>query len=194
MKKIKIDGMLVATFLTTMFYSATYPYIHKEIMANVTDTLIAVNQIINCVSIILWGWVWNRYKKLFSVYAKICILETALSISSMILVITTHNIVNYYIIDTLIFSIVTRNIVCGGIRLKCMRYQTEEERERFDNNNNSMSAVATILGSLLAIIIDLSFPVMIILATIGNAIDNVFYIFIYRNSVKHEENENVQSG
>lgn len=187
MKKIKIDGMLAATFLTTMFYSGTYPFIHKEIMANVTDTLIAVNQIINCVSIILWGWVWNRYKKLFSAYAKLCVLETMLSISSAILVITTHNIVTYYIIDTLIFSIVTRNIICGGIRLKCLRYKTEEERERFDNNNNSMSAAATIIGSALAIVLNLNFNTMIILATIGNTIDNIFYMFIYKRSVKHEK-------
>ena len=30
MKRIKIDGMLMATFLTTLFYASTYPYIHKQ--------------------------------------------------------------------------------------------------------------------------------------------------------------------
>lgn len=30
--RYKIDGMLIATFLTTIFYSSTYPYIHKELM------------------------------------------------------------------------------------------------------------------------------------------------------------------
>ena len=37
--KRKIDGMLLATFLTTIFYSSTYPYIHKEVMTNVSDMM-----------------------------------------------------------------------------------------------------------------------------------------------------------
>lgn len=56
----KIDGMLLATLLTTLFYSATYPYIHKEIVSNVSDSIIALNQIINCISIIVYGRVWNK--------------------------------------------------------------------------------------------------------------------------------------
>lgn len=54
--KRKIDGMLLATFITAIFYSATYPYIHKEVIANVSDTVIALNQIVNCLSIIVFGW------------------------------------------------------------------------------------------------------------------------------------------
>ena len=49
-KYYKVDGMLLATLLTTLFYSATYPYIHKEVVSNVSDSIIALNQIINCIS------------------------------------------------------------------------------------------------------------------------------------------------
>ena len=94
----------------------------------------------------------------------------------------THNILAYYIIDTLIFAIVTRNICCGGVKLRAIRYKTETDREHFDNNNNSMSAIATIIGSMLAIILKLDFIAMLWLATIGNAVDNIFYIFIYRKT------------
>ena len=56
----KIDGMLLATLLTTIFYSATYPYIHKQIVSNVSDNVIAVNQVVNCLSIVLLGGLWNK--------------------------------------------------------------------------------------------------------------------------------------
>lgn len=187
MKK-KLDGMLVATFLTTIFYSATYPYIHKEVMANVSDSVIALSQIINCLSIVILGSLWNKKSdKLFKHYPMFCTGETVLSICSTIWATTTHNIMTYYIIDTLIFAIVTRNICCGGVKLRAIRYNSEKEREQFDNNNNSSSAIATIIGSVVAMMMDLDFATMLWLATLGNAIDNVFYIFIYKstNSDKH---------
>lgn len=181
----KIDGMLLATLLTTLFYSATYPYIHKEIVSNVSDSIIALNQIINCISIIVYGRVWNKQSdKLFKFYPIFCILETALSIGSAIWAIMSGDIIAYYIVDTLIFAIVTRNICCGGVKLRAIRYRTEKEREHFDNNNNSMSAIATIIGSFIAMILELDFNMMLILATIGNSIDNIFYICIFYNQKK----------
>ena len=81
--KYKIDGMLIATFLTTIFYSSTYPYIHKEVMTVATDSFIALNQIINCVSVIVFGYLWNKKSdKLFKFYPIFCILESMLGIMS----------------------------------------------------------------------------------------------------------------
>ena len=187
MKK-KLDGMLVATFLTTIFYSATYPYIHKEVMVNVSDSIIALSQIINCLSVVILGSLWNKKSdKLFKYYPEFCVGETALSIGSAILATTTHNIIAYYIIDTLIFAIVTRNICCGGVKLRAIRYNSEADREHFDNNNNSASAIATIIGSVIAMILNLDFVIMLWLATLGNAIDNIFYIFIFKSTKTKRE-------
>jgi hypothetical protein len=181
--KNKLDGMLIATFLTTIFYSATYPYIHKEVMENVSDNIIALSQIINCLSVVILGSLWNKKSdKLFKYYPEFCTGETLLSIGSAIWATTTGNIIAYYIIDTLIFAIVTRNICCGGVKLKAIRYNSEEDREHFDNNNNSAPAIATIIGSIIAMILDLDFTIMLWLATLGNAIDNIFYIFIYKST------------
>lgn len=180
-RQVKFDGMILATLICTTFYSTSYPFIHKQIMYYASDNLIALNQIINCVSIVLFGFIWNKTKRLFNFYPALCIIEGMLSIGSTIFAITTHNIIAYYIIDTLIFSIVTRNICCGGIKLRAMRYNTEEQRERYDNNNNSANAIGTIVGSCLAMILDLNFEVMLIIATIGNTVDNIFYICIYYN-------------
>ena len=186
--KRKLDGMLLATFLTTIFYSATYPFIHKIVIENVSDNIIALSNIINCLSVVLLGNLWNKKSdKLFKYYPAFCILETILSIGSAICAITTNNIVAYYVIDTLIFSIVTRNICCGSVKMRAIRYNTEVEREHFDNNNNSASAIATILGSIIAMVLDLDFAIMLCIATFGNTIDNIFYIFIFKSTSKKME-------
>ena len=82
----------------------------------------------------------------------------------------------------MIFAIVTRNICCGGVKLRAIRYNTEIEREHFDNNNNSASAIATILGSIIAMMLDLDFSIMLWISTIGGAIDNMFYFVIFENT------------
>lgn len=187
MKHKKIDGMLAATFLTTIFYSATYPYIHKEIMSVANENLIAINQIINCISIVFFGYIWNKTSKLFDYYHILCIAETLLGICSSLIATLTGNIIAYYIIDTLIFSIVTRNIICGGNKLRAMRYRSEADREHFDNNNLSANATATIIGSVVAMVLKLDFIKMLWIATLGNAVDNIFYIAIYKAEIKKQE-------
>lgn len=184
MKK-NLDAMLIATFITTLFYSATYPFIHKQIMSSVSESIIAMNQIINCVSIIFFGTIWNKKSdRLFRFYPLFCIAETVLGVMSTVWATLTENIVAYYVIDTLIFAIVTRNICCGGVKLRAMRYKTETARECFDNNNNSANAIATIIGSIVAVILRLDFVQMLWLATLGNAVDNLFYLCIYKKQTK----------
>lgn len=187
MKKNKLDGMLIATFLTTLFYSSTYPYIHKEIVSNISDNLIALTQIINCAAVIGTGYCWNHFKNLFKFYNTFCVIETIATISTTIFVLLTHSLAAYYLLDTFVYALITRNIVCGGIRLRAVRYKTEEERSVFDNNNNSMSAAATIIGSCIAMVLHLKFEWMMILATVGNIIDNLFYIKIYSNTMGRDK-------
>lgn len=193
--KNKIDGMLVATFLTTIFYSSTYPYIHKEIMTVAPDYVIATEQIINCISIIIFGFLWNKKSdKLFKYYPVFCVFESVLGICTTAYAITTRNLVSYYILDTFVFAVVTRNICCGGIKLRALRYDSEEKREHFDNNNNSVSSAATIIGSFIAMILHLNFSVMLCIATFGNMIDNIFYIFIFKSVNKKRQADSYENG
>lgn len=187
MKKNKLDSILIATFLTTLFYSSTYPYIHKEIVSNISDNLIALTQIINCVAVIGTGYCWNRFKNLFRFCSALCVIETIATISTTMFVLLTHKLAAYYILDTLVYALITRNLICGGIRLRAVRYKTEEERNAFDNNNNSMSAAATIIGSCISMVLQLKFEWMMILVTIGNIVDNLIYIRIYSNAIRRNK-------
>ena len=192
-KKIKgIDLIILATFVTTVAYSSTYPYIHKIMISNVDTGLIALTNIVDCVAVIIVDRIWQlKGNKMYEKYELLCILECVTTVSTTLYVLTTHNIVAYYILDIIMFSITTRNIICGGRRLRAIRYSTEESRINYENNNSTAESAATLIGSGIAIILGLPFEVMLIIATIGNCIDNIFYIKIYRETKKQrtiEEN------
>ena len=189
MKK-KMDAMLIVTFLTQLFYSATYPYIYKMVVVDASSNLIAAIQIINCLSVVIIGRLWNkRSDSLFKYYPLICAIETIVSIAMAVAVTITNSTVLYFICNNLIVAFVTRHIMCGGIKLKAIRYRSEKEREAFDNNNNSADAIATIIGSLIAMVVCLDFVPLLWIATIGGAIDNTSYIFIYRSTIKRRKEE-----
>lgn len=181
----KPDAMLTATFFADCFYSATYPYIYQQIMSGITGNAVAVNQIVNCLSVIFFSWLWNRAsEKLFPYYPVFCILECVCGIGTSLFITFFQNTLYYYVLDTLLFCLITRNIICGGVRLRAKRYPTERQREQFDNNNNAVSAAATIIGSAAAVFLHLDFIHMIWLAAFGNMIDNIFYICIFFHSEK----------
>ena len=56
---------------------------------------------------------------------------------------------------------------------------TDKERERYDNNQNTCSAIASLLGATLAILTHPSLHTLFILALIGGIVDNFFYFYIY---------------
>lgn len=173
--------MLLGALFATIFYSASYPCIHKVIMENVSDKFIALSQIINCLSIVFFGFVWNRQERLFKFFPVFCLCEIMLTFSLTFYVIATNDIRAYYIADTLIFAIISRNIICGSNKLKTLIY-CEEERAKYDNNESSCYAIATIIGSLISMIVSSGFIFMLWIATIGNAIDNIFYLYTYNNT------------
>jgi hypothetical protein len=64
---------------------------------------------------------------------------------------------------------------------------TDKERERYDNNQNTCSAIASLLGAALAIVTQPSLHTLFILALIGGVIDNFFYFYIYECIRKRPE-------
>ena len=179
-RKWKLDGMLVAACLTTIFYSATYPRIYQEVMRNLSADWIALQRIIICGSTVLFTSIWLRQsKRLFPLFPWLCVLEAVCTIGVAVWVTTGGSVASYYFLDTMVFALITRNLSCAGARLRALRYTTQSSREGFDNKQDAVMAVATITGSVLAIILDFDFTSLIWLATVGNIVDNVIYIGVY---------------
>lgn len=67
--------------------------------------------------------------------------------------------------------------------MRAMVNPSEREREQFDNNSNIVNAIATLVGASVAIIFNIELKLLFILAFIGNAADNLFYLYIYNKVV-----------
>jgi hypothetical protein len=166
MKKLS-NMMLLANFLSSLFYSMSYPYIYAETLKAVSTYYISFEQIITCISTVIFSVTWNRAgDKIFRHYRKIMIAEI---IADIIL-----------FTDVIIFAAITKNLSCGGIRMRAKVNPTEKQREEYDNNANTVYALSTLAGTVIATITLPKINALFFLALIGNTIDNFLYLYIYQ--------------
>jgi len=176
------DLMIQACFWSSLFYSTSYPFIHLYIMRgdSVNAKMVSICQIIICISIILINNIWNKYSKVLYKYFR-CFMAME-SITYLILtigvIISIFSPAIYYVADTILFALITKNIICGGNKLKSMVYK-DDEREKYDNTIPIASAVATLIGSLFAFVLHIPIQFAFILSWIGLTVDNIFYWLAY---------------
>ena len=182
--------MLIANFVSVLFYSVSYPYIYAQTCKIVPTYYISIEQLLSCISTIIFCGLWNKYSdRLFNHYSKIVIAETLLDIVLFVDVIIRSDLKFYFLLNVIIYALVTRNMACGGTKMRAMVNPTERDREQYDNNSNIVISVATILGTVAAFIYMPDFKVLCVLALIGNVSDNVLYWHVYRKIKKEDKNE-----
>lgn len=173
--------MLLSGFLSTVFYSMSYPYIYAETVKYVSRPYLTFEQVVSCLGVVLFSLIWNKYgDKLFKHYPKIVVLEVIADSYLFLDVIVRGNLKFYFVLNILIYSIITRNITCGFVKIRAKVNSNEKDREKFDNNTNTVEALATITGAFLSIVTMPTLKVLFILALIGGIIDNFFYLYVYQ--------------
>lgn len=173
--------MLAAAFISIFFYSTSYPYIYAETVKVVPSSFIGIEQILSCLGTVIFCAIWNKQSdKLFRGYRIILWAEIIADTILFADVLIRHDINFYFLLNVIIYSFITRNLVCGGNKMRAKINPSEKLRERFDNNNHIVQAIATLLGAGLAIIHPFKLDTMFILALTGCIIDNFFYLYIYR--------------
>jgi hypothetical protein len=189
MKKLS-NLMLLANFISTLFYSLSYPYIYAETVKVVPHLYISVEQILACLGTIVFCRLWNKHSdKLFTKYHVILGLEIIADIILFADVLIRHNLSFYFLLNVIIFALITKNVACGGTKMRARVHPTEKLREQYDNNSNIACSIATLLGAGIAIISNMNLWLLFIFAFIGNAADNAFYLYIYyklRGTTKNE--------
>lgn len=159
----------------------SYPYVYAETIKIVSKGYISFEQIFSCLGIVVFGTVWNKYgDTLFKHYSKFVLLEIVADTFLFVDVMVRHDLKFYFLLNVIIYSVITKNMCCGGIKMRAKVNPTEETRERYDNNSNSIYAVSTIIGTSLAISIPTNINALFVLALVGNVIDNFFYLYIYK--------------
>ena len=173
--------MILAMFLSTLFYSLSYPYIYAELLKVVPKGYISIEQILCCIGTIICCKIWNKYSdRLFKYYGVMLWIEMIADIVLFLDVQIRHDLCDYFLINIIIYSIITRNLVCGGNKMRARLNPNEKDRERFDNNNTVANSIGTVMGAGIAIILSLKLNSLFILTLIGNIIDNIFYLYIYK--------------
>ena len=89
----------------------------------------------------------------------------------------------YYILDTIFFCLVTRNIMCGVNKLKAKKYDTESKREQYDNNIQLVTNISSLIGFAISLTININTNIAFILITIGICIDNFFYYKEWKKTI-----------
>ena len=181
------DLMLVGYFLSMLFYSCSYVFIYQVIVQAVPRSFLGIEQIVGCVSTIIFCKVWNKYSdRLFRYYRLILWLEIIFDVALFADVIIRGDLKFYFMFNIIIMAIITRNLICGRTKMKAKVNPTEKLREKFDNNSQIADSAATIIGATTAIIIPFSLNTLFVLALIGNCIDNVFFLYIYHKLKRSE--------
>jgi len=177
--------MLVANLISGLFYSLSYPYIYQEMCRVISERYISFESILACLSTIIFCRIWNKHSdKLFRFYRIILWSEMILDIILFGIAMFSHNLKVYFIMNILIYALITRNLACGGVRMRAKVNPDEKSRERYDNNSNIVSSIATLAGASVIMFKQFDLNMLFIFALIGNIIDNIFYLFIYREIIK----------
>lgn len=190
MNKLKqADPLVIGAAVSNLFYSLAYPIVHTITMQGIDSKWLSFASLANCIlaSIITKLWL-KKSKKLYYFYGVMLGVEVIVyGILTVAFLGGAASPSMYYMGDAILNAVITRNIICGGTRLKALRYEGEE-REEYDNKNNYYSYITSIIGFAISSFITFSTPIGFILMFIGIAIDNIFYY----QAFKEEKSKEIQ--
>lgn len=173
--------MLLSNFLSTLFYSVSYPYIYAETIKIVPHSYIGIEQILACLGTIVFCRLWNKHSdRLFEHYRMFLCAEIIADIILFADVLIRNDLGFYFLLNIIIFSVITKNLCCGGTKIKAIVNSTEKEREKYDNNTSIINSIATLSGTVIALIFDFQIELLFVFAFIGNIADNLFSLYIYK--------------
>lgn len=182
--------MLLSNLICTLFYALSYPYIYAETVKIVPHYYISLEQIMVCLGTIVFCRLWNKYSdKFFRHYRLFLLIEIAADLILFSDVIIRQDLSFYFLFNLIIASVITKNLSCGGVKMRAVVNPSEKEREQFDNNSNIVNAVATLIGAGMAMLFDIGIIFLFVFAFLGNIIDNIFYLFIYEK-IRSINNDN----
>lgn len=178
------DELILANFISNLFYSIAYPAVHFTLIKDVGEKMIALNSIVICLDGVVFPMLWNKCPKLYKSYGYLLSAEglTYTLIGVLVCLGLISNTL-YYVLDTILFSLISKNIICGGNKLRAIRYNNETAREHYDNGSALVANFSSLLGFGVSYVVTLPNSVAFILITIGICIDNVFYYKAYKDSL-----------
>lgn len=179
--KEKVDKLLIAGAVSNLFYSMAYPIVHTITMQDINSNIMSFASLVNCIIAMLITKIWLKHSKyLYKTFGTMLVIEGI--VYGLLTTIYLTGIATagmYYVGDAILNALITRNIICGGARLKAFRYKGEE-REKFDNKTTYYCYLTSIIGFTFSWKITLPTKLGFILMFIGIVVDNIFYYIVYK--------------
>lgn len=179
------DELLWSGLISNLFYSTAYPVVHTVTVKNLDSRLLSVSSLISCILVIVVNKIWiGKSEKLYKKFGFMLFFESFLYFIVLTMILTkTITPQTYYIIDVLLFSSITRSVICGGNRLKSIRYQGKS-REEFDNKIVIYCNIASVIGYAVSSILKIPINIAFLIMYVGIISDNFIYYFIYKKTSK----------
>ena len=180
-KLYKADPLIIGSALSNLFYSLAYPIVHTVTMQGLSSNWVSFASLANCFLASITTKIWlKKSKSLYRFYG--IMLGIEIIVYAILTVLFLANIASpaiYYMSDAILSAVITRNIICGGARLKALRYEGEK-REEYDNKNTYYSCITSIIGFAISSFIIFPTNIGFILMFVGIAIDNTFYYYVFK--------------
>ena len=178
------NRLILATFLSTTMFMIGNPTINVRVMQGLDTNTVALGTIIICVGGSLAGAAWNRWgKALYPYWGLLSTLEALMFGVINTYYYVSNDAISYYIVAALVNGFIVRNLVCGGNRLRSLLFEGEL-REKYDNTNMMAMSVATVVGSVINIVLEPTLQYALIIEFIGDVIDNILYYSAWKSTLK----------
>lgn len=192
LRNIFKDKVLVGNFLFTILFTISNPLYQSTLFKEMGYKFLPYTTIVNQIFGILYSKLALKYEeKMFKLYKKISMIEVFTF--SIITCTTLFDLIPlkwFYVLDTILYSLVTILLATVGNIVKSRLYPTPEERSKFDNTRSIVYNVASLIGSILVILVPMSVKTCLIITCIALIIDDFFYCNAYTNLIKKGNNEN----
>lgn len=181
-KHKNVDELLIAGATSNLFYSVAYPIVHTITVQNINSNTMSFASLLNCILAAIVAKIWlDNSTKLYKSFGFMLKAEViAYGILTILFLMDIVNPAMYFLSDAIMSAIITRNIICGGTRLKALRYEGET-RETFDNKTVYYCNITSVIGYAFSWLVTLPTSIGFIFMFIGIAVDNIFYLRVYRN-------------
>lgn len=126
----KVDLLLFAGAISNLFYSIAYPVVHTITVQSINSNILSFTSLLNCIFVVIITKIWlSKSEKLYKYFGILLFLEAvAYTILTILFLTGLADSVTYFIADGILGALITRNIICGGTRLKSRRYIGEKGR------------------------------------------------------------------
>lgn len=179
-KSRNIDELLIAGATSNLFYSMAYPIVHTITVQNINSNTMSFASLLNCILAAIVAKIWlDNSTKLYTTFG--VMLKVEIIAYGILTALFLGNVVTpaiYFLSDAIMSAIITRNIICGGTRLKALRYEGED-REIFDNKTVFYCNITSIIGYAFSWLVTLPISTGFLFMFIGISVDNIFYLRVY---------------